>query len=122
MPHFGRLRLDRIDHVRVSNWSDAANADKPGAANRAFESLRAMLKMTRRWGELSEHVPDACANMAKNRRRPVAHYLSLEELERLGAVLDRHREKHPWPVAAIRLLTLTGARIRSPQPSVGRNG
>ncbi len=26
-------------------------------------------------------------------------------------MLDRHREKHPWPVAAIRLLALTGARL-----------
>ena len=43
MPHFGRLRLDAIDHVRVSAWFDAASADRPGAANRAFEILRAML-------------------------------------------------------------------------------
>ncbi len=33
------------------------------------------------------------------------------ELERLGAVLERHREAHTWPVAAIRLLTLTSARL-----------
>ena len=26
-------------------------------------------------------------------------------------MLDRHKEEHPWPVAAIRLLTLTGARL-----------
>ena len=26
-------------------------------------------------------------------------------------VLDRHREEHPRPVAAIRLLTLTGVRL-----------
>ena len=32
-------------------------------------------------------------------------------LKRLGTVLDRHREEHPWPVVAIRLLTLTGARL-----------
>ena len=32
-------------------------------------------------------------------------------MKRLGAVLDRHRAEHPWHVAAIRLLTLTGARL-----------
>ncbi len=111
MPHFGRLRLDAIDHARVSAWFDAASADRPGAANRAFEILRAMLGTARQWGDIGEHVPDACANIVKNPRKPVARYLSREELERLGAVLDRHRKEHPWPVAAIRLLTLTGARL-----------
>ena len=34
-----------------------------------------------------------------------------QELERLGAVLDRHREEYPWHAAALRLLTFTGARL-----------
>ena len=111
LPHFGRLRLDAIDHARVSAWFDAASIDRPGAANRAFEILRAMLAAARQWGEIGEHVPDACANIVKNPRRSVARYLDRAELERLGAVLDRHKQEHPWPVAAIRLLTLTGARL-----------
>ena len=111
LPPFGRLRLETIDHVRVSAWFDAASADRPGAANRAFEILRAMLATARQWGELGEHVPDACANIVMNPRRPVARYLNREELMRLGTALDRRREEHPWPVAAIRLLTLTGARL-----------
>ena len=111
MPHFGRMRLDTIGHARVSAWFDAASAEKPGAANRAFKILRAMLAAARQWGELGEQVPDACANIAKNPRRPVARFLNREELERLGAALDRHRDEHPWQVAALRLLTLTGARL-----------
>ena len=111
MPAFGRLRLDAIDHARVSAWFDAASVDKPGAANRAFEALRAMLATARQWGELGEHVPDACANIVKNPRKPVARFLDRDELERLGKVLDRRQAEHPWPVAAIRLLTLTGARL-----------
>ena len=111
MPAFGGMRLDAIDHARVSAWFDAASVDKPGAANRAFEALRAMLAAARQWGELGEHVPDACANIVKNPRRPVARFLDRDELERLGSVLDRHQAEHPWPVAAIRLLTLTGARL-----------
>ena len=111
MPHFGRVRLDAIDHARVSAWFDAASAEKPGAANRAFDILRAMLGAARQWDELAAHVPDACANIAKNPRRPVARFLDREELQRLGAALDRHAGQHPWPVAALRLLTLTGARL-----------
>ena len=111
MPAFGRLRLDAIDHARVSAWFDAASADRPGAANRAFEILRAMLAAARQWGDLGEHVPDACANIVMNPRRSVARFLGRDELERLGAVLDRHAADRPWPVAAVRLLTLTGARL-----------
>ena len=111
MPHFGRVRLDAIDHARVSAWFDAASAEAPGAANRAFDILRAMLGAARQWGELGAHVPDACANIAKNPRRPVARFLDREELQRLGAALDRHAGEHPWSVAALRLLTLTGARL-----------
>ena len=111
LPAFGRMRLDTIDHARVSAWFDAASAEKPGAANRAFEILRAMLATARQWGELGGHVPDACANIVMNPRRPVARFLDRDELQRLGTVLDRHAADHPWPVAAIRLLTLTGARL-----------
>ena len=46
-----------------------------------------------------------------NPRRPVACFLGRDELQRLGGALDRHAADHPWPVAAIRLLTLTGARL-----------
>ena len=77
-------------------------------APRVAEIARAT---ARQWGEIGEHVPDACANIVKNPRRSVARYLDRAESERLGAVLDRRREQHPWPVAAIRLLTLTGARF-----------
>ena len=70
-----------------------------------------MLGAARRWGELGAHVPDACANIAKNLRRPVARFLDREALQRLGAALDRHAGEHPRPVAALRLLTLTGARL-----------
>ena len=111
MPAFGRMRLDAIDHARVSAWFDAASVDRPGAANRAFEVLRAMLAAAHQWGELGEHVPDACANIVRNPRRSVARFLDRGELERLGTVLNRHQAEHPWPVAAIRLLTLTGARL-----------
>ncbi len=54
-------------------------------------------------------MPDACANIAKNPCRTVARYLNRAELERLGAVLDKHQAEHPWPVSAIRLLTLSRA-------------
>ena len=111
MPAFGKVPLGAIDHAGVSAWFDAASVEKPGAANRAFEILRAMLRTARQWGEIGECVPDACANIVRNPRRPVARFLDRGELQRLGAVLDARKAEQPWPAAAIRLLVLTGARL-----------
>ena len=38
-------------------------------------------------------APDACANIVKNPRQPVTRYLDHQELDRLGAVLDRRRDE-----------------------------
>ena len=43
LPTFGRVPIDRIGPEDVAAWFDAASQDKPGAANRAFEILRAMM-------------------------------------------------------------------------------
>ena len=43
LPAFGKMPLDRIGPEDVDAWFGAANRDKPGAANRAFEILRAMM-------------------------------------------------------------------------------
>ena len=48
-------------------------------------------------------VEKARSEAAARADRPVARYLDHAELERLGTVLDRHMQEHPWPVAAIRL-------------------
>lgn len=50
MPYFGRLRLDAIHHTGVSVWFDAASAEKPGTANRAYVTLRVMINTARQWG------------------------------------------------------------------------
>ncbi|WP_428097250.1 hypothetical protein [Candidatus Rariloculus sp.] len=56
---FGNMRLDRIDHVRVSAWFDAASAERSGAANCAFEMLRTMLR-TARQGARAPHCVGRC--------------------------------------------------------------
>ena len=43
LPAFGRMPLDAIGPEDVAAWFDAASNDRPGAANRALEILRAMM-------------------------------------------------------------------------------
>ena len=109
LPAFGRMPLDRIGPGDVAAWFDAASRDKPGAANRAFEILRAMMFRAEEWG-LHERGSNPCLGLAKNPRNHVARFLDAEELARLGRALDAREAEWPEAVAAIRLLALTGCR------------
>ena len=109
LPAFGRMPLDRIGPEDVAAWFDAASRDRPGAANRAFEILRAMMFRAEEWG-LRERGSNPCLSIAKNPRKQVARFLDADELARLGRALEAHEARWPEAVAAIRLLALTGCR------------
>ena len=109
LPAFGKMPLDRIGPEDVAAWFDAASKDRPGAANRAFEILRAMMFRAEEWG-LRERETNPCLGIAKNPRKQVARFLDTDELARLGRALDAHEYRWPEAIAAIRLLALTGCR------------
>ena len=109
LPAFGRMPLDRIGPEDVAAWFDAASRDRPGAANRAFEILRAMMFRAEEWG-LRERDTNPCLGIARNPRKKVARFLDTDELARLGRALDANEARWPEAVAAIRLLALTGCR------------
>ena len=109
LPTFGRMALDTIGPEDVAAWFDAASRDRPGAANRAFEILRAMMFRAEEWG-LRERDSNPCLGIRKNPRRKVARFLDADELARLGRALDAREAEWPEAVAAIRLLALTGCR------------
>ena len=106
---FGRMPLDAIGPEDVAAWFDAASRDKPGAANRAFEILRAMMNRAEEWG-LCESGSNPCFGISKNPRKQVARFLDTDELARLGRALDANEARWPEAVAVIRLLALTGCR------------
>ncbi|MDE2811879.1 MAG: tyrosine-type recombinase/integrase, partial [Gemmatimonadota bacterium] len=109
LPAFGRMPLDRIGPQDVAAWFDAASRDRPGAANRALEILRAMMFRAEEWG-LRERDTNPCLGIARNPRNNVARFLDTDELARLGRALDANEARWPEAVAAIRLLALTGCR------------
>ena len=109
LPAFGRMPLDAIGPEDVAAWFDSASRDRPGAANRALEILRAMMNRAEEWG-LRERDSDPCLGIAKNPRNNAARFLDTDELARLGRALDAREARWPEAVAAIRLLALTGCR------------
>ena len=109
LPTFGKMLLNRIDAQEVAAWFDAASRDRRGAANRAFEILRAMMFRAEEWG-LRERGSNPCLGIAKNPRNHIARFLDTDELARLGRALNAHETQWSEAVAAVRLLALTGCR------------
>ena len=109
LPAFGGMPVDRVGPEDVAAWFDAASRDKPGAANRAFEILRAMMFRAEEWG-LRERGSNPCLGIARNPAKKVARFLDAEKLARFGRALDAHQDRWPEAVAAICLLALTGCR------------
>ncbi len=109
LPAFGRMPIDRIGPEDVAAWFDAASKDRPGAANRAFEILRAMMFRAEEWG-WRERDSNPCLGIRKNPRNHVARFLDTDELGGLGRALDERQAEWPEAVAAVRLLALTGCR------------
>ena len=109
LPAFGPWRIAGIGPADVAAWFDAASRDRPGAANRALEILRAMMFRAEEWG-WRPHGSNPCAGIRHNPRNQVARFLDTHELERVGRALDRRQAQWPETVAAIRLLALTGCR------------
>ncbi len=108
-PAVGKMTLDRVEPEDVASGFDAASRDKPGAANRAFEILRAMMFRAEEWG-LRGRGSDPCLGIAKNPRNHVARFLDTDEVTRLGRALDAREAELPAAVDAIRLPALTGCR------------
>ena len=103
------MPLDRIGPEDVAAWFDAVSEDRPGAANRALEILRAMMFRTEEWG-LRERNTNPCLGIRQNPRRSIARFLDTDELARLGCALEAREAQWPQAIAAIRLLALTGCR------------
>jgi integrase len=135
VPALGARPITTIHKMDISRWHSGL-ADRPATANRALALLSAIWN----WAAGRDEVLEA-ANPVRGvehfPERPKERYLSIDELTRLGDVLRRaetvglpwavdeakptakHLPKGPrlsrldiYAVAAIRLLILTGARLR----------
>ena len=85
------MPIDRIGPEDVAAWFDAASREKPGAANRAFEILRAIMFRAEEWG-LRERGSNPCLGIAKNQRKQVARFLDADEPARPGRALGAYEE------------------------------
>ena len=109
LPALDNVPLDRIGPEDVAAWFDVASSDRPGAANRAFQILRATMFRAGERG-MRERDTNRRLGIAKNPRNNVARFLDSDELARLGRWLDAHEARWLEAVVPIRLQAQTGCR------------
>ena len=106
LPFFADMRVGDIARSDVRRWFDAMSPT-PANANRTLPVLSVMMTQAELWS-LRPHGSNPCRNIRRYRVKPRERFLSLEELKRLGFVLDHAEDTQA--AAAIRLLLFTGAR------------
>ena len=107
IPEFGNISLTDITRSMVLKWRDSMG-ERPGTANRALPVLSVMMTTAETMG-LRPRRSNPCRNVTRFPTKTIERFLSLDELARLGAVLNSFEDDHPQDSAIIRLL-LTGAR------------
>lgn len=106
----GVLKAEALKRAQVESIHGSL-ARTPYLANRLLSAVSSLYV----WGEANGYVPIGHPNpAAKILRFPEQgreRFLSGEELGRLGDALRMAETKYPYPVAAIRVLLMTGARV-----------
>lgn len=108
MPFFGGRSIADIARHDVQRWFASLHAT-PSAANRALPLLSVILRKAELFGYRPQDS-NPCAGIRRFRVRPPNRFLTADEMGRLGAALDAFSHSAPYPVAAVRLLLLTGCR------------
>ena len=106
IPFFGNMRVSEIGRADVRRWFDSMSGT-PGNANRTLPVLSVMMRQAELW-DIRPQGSNPCRNMRRYKTTPRERFLSLDELKRLGFVLDHADDRRA--AAAIRLLLFTGAR------------
>ena len=106
LPFFGAMRVAEIARADVRRRFDAMSGT-PGNPNRTLPVLSVMMRQAELW-DLRPQGSNPCRDMRHYRTAPRERFLSLDELKRLGFVLDHANDRQA--AAAVRLSLFTGAR------------
>ncbi len=110
-PKIGSRTATDIQRSDIAELHHAMRA-APYQANRTLSVLSKMFNLAELWG-VRPDGSNPCRHVARYKERPRERFLSSEEFQRLGTMLDEILEEgseSSSAVAAIRLLMLTGCR------------
>ncbi len=112
LPRLGSRKVSAITREDIDRLHTGMK-DTPYAANRTLALLSKSLHLAEVWGWRQDST-NPCRHIQKYTEEKRERFLSVEELKRLGAVLDeveREATELPGVVPALRLLLLTGCRL-----------
>ncbi len=107
-PALGSLKVEAVQTADVERLHRRMS-DTPRAANHTLAVLSSAFNCAERWG-LRPQRSNPCYGVKRYRQEGRERFLSGEELQSLGRVLDEAEKTSPFPVAALRTLILTGCR------------
>ena len=137
IPTLGSKKAGSVSHGDIAKLHGAIGKTRPVTANRVVATLSSLFSYGAKIGELP-HDFNPAKGIEPYKERPRQRYLNPVELARLGDALheaetiglawhadetkatakhsptpeNRRRKLDPYAIAAIRLLLLTGARLR----------
>jgi len=112
-PFLGKMKVEDVTLHDVSNLHYSLK-HKPYVANRVLALVSKMLNLAEKWG-LRALNSNPCRHVEKFKEAPRERYLTAQEFERLTQALteaDESGQENRCAIAAIRLLILTGCRLR----------
>lgn len=112
LPAIGNLRVSEVSRADIANFHHDMR-DTPYDANRCLEVISKMFNLAELWG-LRADGTNPRRHIPKYGEQKRERYLTDDDLQRLGAVLQNAEanKTEPLPVIfAIRLLLLTGCRL-----------
>ena len=108
-PAIGEMRIAGVERKDIAKLHFDLR-DKPYQANRTLGVLSKMFSLAEIWG-MRPDGSNPCRHVKRYKESKRERFLSAEETERLGVVLAEAESEMPAPVAAFRLLLLTGCRL-----------
>ncbi len=112
VPTFGTRKIDDLNKADIAR-AHKEWGEKPRTANHALAVLSRFVSWLEDQG-LRQELANPCRGIKKYRENRRERYLSSEEFDQLGNVLNEAEAtgaESPYVIAAIRLLILTGARL-----------
>lgn len=112
LPRLGRKRIMDVTDDDAAAMFAAISATHPTTANRTLTLLGTAFKLAEKWKWRTQNT-NPCFGLDRNKEVKRKRYLKIEELQRLGAVLQAWEQEggyHRKASRVVRLLIMTGAR------------
>jgi integrase len=113
LPQLGRLRISEVSRADLARLHHSLRAT-PYAANRVLALLSKMFNLAEKWDLRPDHS-NPCRHVERFKEAKRERYLSAAEFSQLADTLaeaESDGTESPHVIAAVRLLMLTGCRLR----------